>query len=143
MTLKYFACPFCGHHKTRVICGYRGRVGDKKNIKWRYRRCPECHTRMKTAQKLIPVIGAEELSPYSEQKVHRTGQLLEGKWPSAKLKPSEVLEVRRQWAEAEYKDDQLAIEISRIYEVQKRTILRIVQGLSWKALLEREEKSSL
>ena len=88
-------------------------------------------------QVLKPEIGEEKLSEYVDQKAYRQGLLLRGDWPSCKLKPEQVVEIRRQWFAAEYQDDQLAIEIAKDYGVKPRAIWNIARGISWKALLDR------
>ena len=137
MSLRAFPCPYCGHPKTLVICGYRGRGEIKRHHKARYRRCVCCEKKFRTMQVLKPEIGEEELSEYVDQKAYRQGLLLRGDWPSCKLKPEQVVEIRKQWFAAEYQDDQLAIEIARDYGVKPRAIWNIARGISWKALLDR------
>ena len=135
MTLKAFPCPFCGHHKTVVICGYNGRGKARKtHEKARYRRCVSCQKRFKTIQLLEPHIEQEKLAEYVNQKAYRQNLVLTGKWHSCKLKPAEVLAIKKEWAIAEYQDDQLAIDIAKKYGVKKLAILNITRGISWKAI---------
>lgn len=85
-------------------------------------------------QLLEPHIEQEKLAEYVNQKVYRQKLLLEGKWPTCKLKPAEVLAIKKEWAIAEYQDDQLAIDIAKKYNVKRRAILNIARGISWKAI---------
>ena len=109
-------CPNCNHSYMRYSSIRRT---DTQAIRYRY--CPNCGHRLRTLQQLDPPTSQEQIVPYVTKDENRY---------SAKLKPHEVLDIRRMYRNGIYSQADLALQ----YDVHQATISQACRGKSWQEL---------
>jgi len=54
--MGYFACPFCSHPRSTVMCFSDDTKENKVRYEvFRYRKCQKCSINFKTVEKIVPI----------------------------------------------------------------------------------------